>query len=311
LIFYQDEDQNHRPSDLVTTTLLKDYGLEFNKCWKLIICKSCKEGLPLRSVPEHLTATTLSRWDKSIGKKAFITTNHKPIPSMKTNSAAAKTFIDQLVQSLINKEYILSKEDILDACSSPDWVKCFSSLPHEPVEGIAVFDGWIDNDSGHAGRNRRGVLGANKSHGQKKTVKPEKCFIQTFSETYPKFFPVNSESTRKEEEVLEEPELQPIELLRLEKSRLLSQIPSLGKSATDRRALLPIFVNSGIEGWLSQFDRSHLPAQFPQCPPAGKKSTPTTYTRLAKANLILFGEDMKALNDIHHSIRHMITNATP
>jgi len=101
-----------------------------------------------------------------------------------------------------------------------------------------------------------------------------------------------------------------MDLLHLEKSRLLSQIPSLGKSATDRRAL-PIFVDSGIEGWLDQFDWSTLSSQFPQCPAAGKRSMPKSYMRLAKANFILFGEDVKALSDSHHLICHAITNAMP
>jgi len=290
------------------TPLLEEHGLVFNKRWNLMICRSCKEGLPLRSIPEHLMAAELSRWDKSIGKKAPITTNHIPVPPMRNGSAAAKVFINQLAQSLIIGGHIRSKDDILDAGSTPEWVKKFSSLPHNPVEGITVFDGWID-DSGRALRTRNGFSGSNKPIARKKTPIIKKCLIQTFTETYPNFFPVRS--TQKEEEAPKQPALQPMDLLRLEKSRLLSQIPSLGKSATDRRALLPIFVDSGIEGWLDQFDRSTLYSQLPQCPAAGKRSTPKSYTRLAKANLILFGEDVKALNDSHHSIRHAITNATP
>ena len=125
------------------------------------------------------------------------------------------------------------------------------------------------------------------------------------------FFPVCYNQKEEEAPTRTQPALQPMDLLHLEKSRLLSQIPSLKKSATDRHTLLPIFVDSGFEGWLDQFDYSTLYSQFLQCPAAGRKSTPNSYTRLAKANLILFGEDLKALNDSHHSIRHAITNATP
>ena len=253
-------------------------------------------------------APELSHWDKSIGKKALITTNHIPVSSMRTGSAAARAFNDQLAQSLMTSGYIHSKDVILDAGKAPEWAKHFSFLPRKPVEGIAVFDGWID-DSGHALRNKRGFSTTTKQIAQKKTPIIKECFIQTFTEIYPNFFPVRS--TQKAEEAQEQPPREPMDLLRLEKSRLLSQIPSLGKSTTDRRALLPIFVDSGIEGWLDQFDRSTLYSQLPPCPAAGKKSTPKSYTRLAKANLILFGEDMKALNDSHHSIRHAITNATP
>lgn len=290
------------------TPLLEEHGLVFNKRWNLMICRSCKEGLPLRSIPEHLRATELSRWDKSIGKKAPITTNHIPVPPMRNGTVAAKVFINQLAQSLIIGGHIRSKDDILDAGSTPEWVKKFPSLPHNPVEGITVFRGWID-DSGRAMRTRNGFWASNKPIARKKTPILKKCFIQTFTEIYPNFFPVRS--AQNEEEAPKQPALQPMDLLRLEKSRLLSQIPSLGKTATDRRALLPIFVDSGIEGWLDQFDRSTLYSQLPQCPEAGKRSTPKSYTRLAKANLILFGEDVKALNDSHHSIRHAITNATP
>ena len=253
-------------------------------------------------------AAELSRWDRSIGKKAPTPTNHIPVPPMRSSSAAARVFVNQLAQSLISGGYIRSKGDILDAGSTPEWVKKFPSLPHKPVEGIAVFDGWID-DSGRALRTRNGFSGSNKPIARRKTPIIKKCFIQTFTETYPNFFPVRY--TQKKEEASKQPTLQPMDLLHLEKSRLLSQIPSLGKSATDRRALLPIFVDSGIEGWLDQFDRSTLSSQFPQCPAAGKRSTPKSYMRLAKANLILFGEDMKTLSDSHHSICHAITNATP
>lgn len=296
-----------RPSDLVTTPLLEEHGLSFNKHWNLIICRSCKEGLPLRSVPAHLMAQELSRWDKSVDKKAPITTNHISVPIMKTGSVAARVFIDKLADSLISSGYIRSKGDILDASSSPEWVKQFPSLPHKPVEGIAVFCGWVD-DSGRALRKRNGFGTSNKLVTRKTPIiKP--CFLQTFTETYPHFFPVRS--TQNVEVAPEQPALEPMDLLRLEKSRLLSQIPSLGQSATDRRALLPIFVDSGIEGWLDQFDRSTLCSQLPQCPAAGKKSTPKLYARLAKADLILLGEDMKALSESHHSICHAITNATP
>jgi len=307
LIVHQKEDQLRHPSDLVTTPLLEEHGLAFNKCWNLMICRSCKEGLPLRSVPEHLMAEELSRWDKSVNKKAPITTNHIPVPPMRTGSVAARAFIDKLAQSLISSGYILSKGDVMDGGSSPEWVKQFPSLPHKPVEGIRVFDGWID-DSGRALRRRNGFSASKKSITRKTPIiKP--CFLQTFTETYPNLFPVRA--TRKEEAAPEHPALEPMDLLRLEKSRLLSQIPSLGKSATDRRALLPIFVDSGIEGWLDQFDRSMLYSQLPQHPAAGKKSTPKSYARLAKADLILLGEDMKALSESHHSICHAITNATP
>ena len=121
------------------TPLLEEHGLVFNKCWNLIICRSCKEGLPLRSIPEHLMATELSRWDRSIGKKAPTPTNHIPVPPMRSSSAAAKVFVNQLAQSLISGGYIRSKGDILDAGSTPEWVKKFPSLPHKPVEGIAVL----------------------------------------------------------------------------------------------------------------------------------------------------------------------------
>jgi hypothetical protein len=47
-----------------------------------------------------------------------------------------------------------------------------------------------------------------------------------------------------------------MDLLHLEKSWLLSQIPLLEKSVTDCRALLHIFVDSEIKGWLDQFDQS-------------------------------------------------------
>lgn len=271
-----------------------------------MICRSCKEGLPLRSVPEHLMAQELSRWDKSADRKAPTTTNHIPVPPMRTGSVAARVFNDKLAQSLINSGYIRSKDDIMDGGSSPEWVKQFPSRPHKPVEGILVFDGWID-DSGRALRKRNGFSASKKPTTRTPIIKP--CLLQTFTETYPNLFPVRA--TQKEEAALERPALEPMDLLRLEKSRLLSQIPSLGKSATDRRALLPIFVDSGIEGWLDQFDRSTLHSQLPQCPAAGKKSTPKSYTRLAKADLILLGEDMKALSESHHSICHAITNATP
>lgn len=257
-------------------------------------------------------AAELFRWDKSIGGKAPITTNHIPVPPMKNGTAAAKLFISQLAQSLINGGYISSKDDILDAGSNPEWVKKFQFLPREPVEGITVFDGWVDG-SGFALSARNGFSSAN-AHKKTKFKTIKESFVQTFSETYPKFFPVrhgHGSTQLEEEEAPTQLALQPMDLLRLEKSRLLSQIPSLEKSATDCRVRLPIFVDSGIEGWLDQFDRSTLYSQLPQCPAAGKKSTPISYTRLAKANLILFGEDVKALNDSHHSICHAITNATP
>ena len=260
--------------------------------------------MPFHSVPEHLMATEISRWDKLIGKRVPI-----PITPMKNSSVAAKLFINQLAQSLKTGGYIRSKDDILDAGSRREWVEKLLSLPRKPVEGITVFDGYID-ESGYTLRARNG-FSVSTSPTEEDDPIIKKCFIQTFTETYPKFFPVHYNQKEEEAPTRTQPALQPMDLLCLEKSRLLSQIPSLRKSATNRRALLPIFVDSGIKGWLDQFDRSTLYSQFPQCPAAGRKSTPKSYTRLAKANLILFKEDLKALDDSHHSIRHVITNATP
>jgi hypothetical protein len=80
----------------------------------------------------HLIATELSRWDNLIGEKASITTNHIPVSPIKSGAAAAKAFINQLAQSLINGGYISSKGDILDAGSTPEWVEIFSYLPEKP-----------------------------------------------------------------------------------------------------------------------------------------------------------------------------------
>jgi hypothetical protein len=124
-----------------------------------MICRSCKEGLPLRSVPDHLMASQLSRWDQSIGKKASMITNHIPIPSTKGRSVAGKLFINQLAQSLISDGYVKSKDSILDAASIVEWTAKVSSLPVEPVEEIAVFDGWV-NDSNYV--VSKGVPGSKK-----------------------------------------------------------------------------------------------------------------------------------------------------
>ena len=282
------------------TPILEEYGLVFNKHWKLMICRSCQEGLPFRCVPAHLAASRLPRWDNSKCKIADTATNHIAVPSMKTGSVAANKFNDAIAESLINSGYITSKSDIMDAGTSSDWGQNFQSLPDKPVEGIAVFNGWVDG-SGYALRNKRGY---------RKRIPPIiECLVQTFTETagFQQFFPVYS--TLQVEEEPERIACTPMDLLRSEKSLLLSQIPSLGKSA-DRRAILPIFFDSGIETWLGQFDCSTLYSKLPQCPAAGKRSTPKPYTRLAKTNLILIGEDMKALSESHHSIRHAITNCT-
>jgi hypothetical protein len=88
-------------------------------------------------------------------------------------------------------------------------------------------------------RNKRGLSSS----------KGTKAFVQTFTETYPKLFTV--QYIQKEEETPKQLMLQPMDLLHLKKSRLLSGIPALIQSSTDRRALLPIFVDSGIENWLN------------------------------------------------------------
>ena len=95
-------------------------------------------------------AAGLSRWDNSIGKKAPTSTKHISVSPIRGGSAAAKDFIDQLAQSLISGGYIHSKDDILDASSTPEWVKKFPSLPHKPIKGITIFDGWIDDSRSHA-----------------------------------------------------------------------------------------------------------------------------------------------------------------
>ena len=196
-----------------------------------------------------------------------------------TGSVAARVFIDKLAQSLISSGYILSKNGVMDGGSSPEWVKKFTSLCHKPVEGMRVFDGSID-DSGRALRRRNGFSASKKSIARKMLIiKP--CFLRTFTETYPNLLSVRA--TQKEEAAPEpHPALEPMDLLRLENSRLLIQTPLLGgKSVTDHHVLLPIFVDSGIEEGLDQFDWSTLYSQLPQRPAAGKKSTPKSYARLA------------------------------
>jgi hypothetical protein len=113
----------------ISTPFPEEHGLIFNQPRNLIICRSRQEGLPLCSVPEHLMATELSRWDNFIGEKVSITINHSPVSPMKSGSAAAKALINQLAQSLINGGYISSKGNILDAGSTAERVEKFSSLP--------------------------------------------------------------------------------------------------------------------------------------------------------------------------------------
>ena len=143
--------------------------------------------------------------------------------------------------------------------------------------------------SGRALRKRNGFSASKKRITRTPIIKP--CLLQTFIETYS--CPCYSEGrsgTRASSSRTYGPSPP-------EKSRLLSQIPLLGKSATDRHALLPTFVESGIEGWLDQFDRSIIYSQLSQRPAAGKKSTPQSYASLAKAGLILLGEDMHVLSE--------------
>lgn len=83
------------------TPLLEEYGLLFNKHWKLMICHSCQEGLPLHCIPEHLLASILPRWDNSKYKMANTTTNHIVVPVWKLPLLLQKNSINHLKNLLI------------------------------------------------------------------------------------------------------------------------------------------------------------------------------------------------------------------
>jgi hypothetical protein len=90
-----------------------------------------------------------------------------------------------------------------------------------------------------------------------------------------------------------------MDLLHLERFWLLSQISLLGKSATDRRALLPISVDSGIECLINFISLCHSP-NFPSI---------LQQEKWPRQNLILFAEDMKTLSSFVFQHIHLLCHS--
>jgi hypothetical protein len=314
-----------KASNLETTPELDKYKLAFNLKYKLFICLLCQEGLPFRSVTTHLQAKTLKRWSEIEAKHVKCETGHLPCPEFnKVDSAISKTFRNTLVQSLIDAGHITSIVDIADASGPTEWHEKFPDRPDqlgvqydhitpEPIEGIKSRSGFYCYECNYGSS----IMKTIRSYHSDKNVSYAghivvQCHIQTFSEIFPKFFPA-AYIPKDQQNIAPDssPDLTIHQLLQRAKSRVLSKVPTVVQSPS--HILLPIYSNSGIDRWLMRFDRTALPGLLPEVPHSSKKCTPEAFIRLWHITLELFIEDMTKIKevDVHHTVLHHLTNATP
>jgi len=299
-------------SDLVTTPELDKYRLRFNLVWKLFICGLCEEGIPFRSLNTHLSASELSRWtvpeDGTQGRQAHVATGHLPCTKIDPRTVRGKQFFERIGKTLVKAGFISSTEEIADGHNN-DWHSNFPTFPTYPVEGIRVTRGFTCATCGHSVRSPES---RSKHHLETscRNTQFEECFVQTFAEQPIKFFPVavTSLATNIVSDAPTKPDAP--QLLQRAKARLLAGVPIVAKVSA--QTLLPIYINSGIERWIQRFDRSALPGLLPKVPQASGRA-PRRFAHLWRAVLDLFITDMKKLegDELHHTICHLLTNATP
>ncbi|KJA23350.1 hypothetical protein HYPSUDRAFT_201379 [Hypholoma sublateritium FD-334 SS-4] len=306
--------EHSEPSCLVSGPFLDLNGLVFNTKHKLIICKSCRVGLPLCGVVNHLSKNSLRTWDNETKAWQLFKVTHPVLRGVKSTIAKNK-FLGTLAKDLIDIGAISNLSEILNAPNATAWKEQPICTDGIPVEGIRIDLGHICSVCKYAIRTYDRIRCHAHIDGPKKDISANSRDIirdvelQTFSEIWPHFFvvysshpcPIITPTSPENTSVLGH--------LEQEQKRILQTYTSTNTGPT-RDTLPPIFRDGGIEPWLAQFERSNISLLLPRVPLATDNKKPALFMPLRAAIFSLFCEDLQLIQNgnINSLILHILTN---
>jgi hypothetical protein len=323
---------------LVTTPFLQTYGLAFNTIFNLIICVPCRSGWSLSHIHRHLRSTDAHVFKKQPTRyghgepeakwtQVKVLVDHNPaVQRMAANPKFQATIIDSLKKA----GHIDDGTVVRQEAESLAWKNVQipglddqGRLKH-PIQGIDVFDDCYGCPIPKCRFIARNLVMLYKhrsqSHGLDAAGEKGSTFIsivrksllaQTLTELngFVKLFevlPQSSDCILPTSQCGAPDVIDVVSLLRQKKADI---IQSLDIPVTDDvRTLLPVFVNSGIHGFLHKFDYTALLSllDVPRV-----KNPPLAFKRLRQILIASFWNDLKLFEDINSTILNLITNCTP
>jgi hypothetical protein len=317
-------------SDVVTTEVLEHYGVSFNTLYKLLICTSCGEGFPLRSLYTHLAKDGANRqnWDSALRcwkKTAVVYENHTSGRLETRNKFKVK-----IIKSLISAGYIAEEGEIRDADSSTSWkdlpLPGFTGTLRPQVAGLRTFHqatqcavpdssgGLICGYISTSMKSFRNHL--SKYHGRGHITERQEVVAQTLNEDWgwQEYFEVSPEAPSTFDQTINPNDPIDASGFNLEAAHgLLHQttatymdeldvVPDL-----DIRTILPVFVETGIDQFIQQFNRKNFRKFFDPDPDDLLYAT----LRLLIIETYKEGITLLQLSKVPSNILLFMTNCTP
>ena len=325
--------ENKRGEKLITTPYLRRLGLSFNTRYQLVICTQCAEGLPSSYIHTHLSNLDARRANKnSLGiwtatKVAYESMHPWPISRLPSS---------RVLQSDISASLLAAGFTTRDAGIDPNFgvasVPAWSQipLPQIPIQGnilerpqilgLRVFDNvWCCTKCDLFRTNKASMAThmATAHKGSRLEKHTTRAYAQTLSEVpgWMTLFEVSnfptsltSESENQATSIANNGDLDrsaTLALLRQKKATGLEGIEVVPDKEV--RTVPPVFMRTGVDQFLSQFNRKALHENFtPDC-------TDPQYLDLRSALLPTFVNNVDSMKTAptHHSIYTSITNCTP
>lgn len=262
--------------DVITTPVLADYGVSFNTLYKLLICTSCAEGFPLRSLYNHLKKDGAKRpnWDGALKCWRATEVVYENHPSKRLENR--KKFKEKIVKSLISEGHITEEGEIRDAGGPTFWKDLpfpeFTGELPPPVVGLRTFPQAIQCTVEQDDGTKCGYISTAKSsfknhmnlrHGPGHSQEYRDVVAQTLNESWVEYFEVLPVAPLS----MFDQTANPIDTsgFNLEAAHgLLHQttaaymndlnvVPDL-----DVRTILPVFVETGIDQFIQPFNRKNF-----------------------------------------------------
>lgn len=315
--------------DIITTPVLDKYGVSFNTLYKLLICTSCAEGFPLKALHTHLRRddNKRSNWDE--GLKAWKLTRVVYENHCSGKIPPLKTFIKNIIDSLVLEGHITSEKDICAASNQSDWKSLalpkFIGEKRPQVLGLRVFYNAVkctvkDDKKVMCGHI---VLGSESmrqhiwlTHGKGHGNQKELTTAQTLTEdkSWMHYFEVSSDTpicqaVLHSTSMLTEPSAFDAaaarELLRkttVNYTHDLHVVPDLNV-----KTILPTFIETGVDKFLRQFNRTTLQKNYDPEPDNAMYST------LRALVVDTYSNDIEQLKEgkLESHLLLYVTNCTP
>lgn len=314
---------------LITTPYLKSFGLSFNTAYQLIICTPCAEGLPISFVHTHLTNTDASRSNmNSSGKWKASSVAYDSVHPLPTSKVPTDKQLRREILETLQAAGFTVRDAGIDANNAAGPTPAWKLLPlpdtptsacglHCQVLGLRVFAsvlkcmvcGLIRTNAGgmstHMSEQHRGFPSkANSRLVHAQTLAEVRSWMVYFEVSEVPSVLVSERRLGLDNGDLDRPAT--LALLRKKKATALRGIEVVPDKEV--RTIPPVFVRTGIDQYLSPFNRKVLYETF-----ALVDRTDLDYLQLRHILLPMFSQsvDLMKTAPSHHTIYSSITNCTP